>query len=317
MKFFRRKDPQPAQNLHPGYLKWREIMFNYMQDRVDPHNRQPERVYGVIMDTGLANPDGSPVEHEMVISLSAFESGESSLKTSLGSGVTGLGDIAEVAPQIGGIIQAAQKLLPSSQTVPSRETPGSGEVYVYFLTTRGVRRFTCSLKEAYAQDHPGHEVFARFSMIKGQADKLVDQANERKRSTTNPQPAAATMAWTVSGTISDGRRFVTNGHLMLDVKYINPGEPIPDRNVEAEKFERLLNWQTRFEFPFEDIRQAQGQTFYSAPTDIALNPKYVDYLRLLNTQAPLTFRASTPSEPLVIYSEGRKIGVLMPMNINR
>jgi hypothetical protein len=143
----------------PDYQKWREGIFSVVGEQVDVSSNQPDQVYGVIMDVGLGDDDGTPVDAKLVITETAFASGEASLQTSFGGGITGLGGAEEVSEQAKQIVGLAQALVSITESANNRDLPGSGRIYFYFLTTSGVRFYNGSIKELDAQGHPFNEIF--------------------------------------------------------------------------------------------------------------------------------------------------------------
>src|SRR5689334_2249864 len=82
------------------YLKWRDVVFSVTSQQVDDLQDQPDRAYGVIMDVGLSN--------EFVITITAFASGDSSLRTTVGGGAIGLGGDPMIAEHARHIVSLAQ-----------------------------------------------------------------------------------------------------------------------------------------------------------------------------------------------------------------
>jgi hypothetical protein len=173
LKVIRRLFKKNKVELLPDYQKWREGIFSVSAEQAEVSSSQPDRVYGVIMDVGLADEKGKPVETNLVITETAFASGESSLKTSFGGGIIGLGGAEEVSEQAKQIVGLGQGLVHLTKPANKRDLPGSGKIYFYFLTTSGVRFYECKFKDIHAQEHPFSEVFARFSVIKNRADELM------------------------------------------------------------------------------------------------------------------------------------------------
>jgi hypothetical protein len=157
----------------PDYQKWRDGIFSVVGEQVDVPSNQPDQVYGVIMDVGLGDDDGTPVDAKFVITETAFASGEASLQTSFGGGIIGLGGAEEVSEQAKQIVGLAQALVPITEPANNRDLPGSGRIYFYVLTTSGVRFYSGSIKELDTQEHPFNEIFARFTIIKRQADEIM------------------------------------------------------------------------------------------------------------------------------------------------
>jgi hypothetical protein len=163
----------------PDYQKWRDVIFRVTAEQVDVSSDQPDQVYGVVMDVGLADASGNPVGANAVITETAFASGESSLKTSFGGGIIGLGSMEEVSEHAKQIVRLAQPLISMTQPANSHDLPESGKIYFYLLTTSGTKFYGCGLKTIYSQEHPFREIFARFTRIKAQADKLMDEHSKR------------------------------------------------------------------------------------------------------------------------------------------
>jgi hypothetical protein len=159
----------------PDYQNWRDGIFSVVSEQVDIPSDQPDQVYGVIMDVGLVEDDGTPVDTNRVITMTVFASGESSLQTSFGGGIVGLGGAEEISEQAKQIVDLAQPLFPITEPAHNRDLPVSRRIYFYLLMTSGVRFYSCSFKELDTQGHPFNEIFARFTMIKRLAEELMDK----------------------------------------------------------------------------------------------------------------------------------------------
>jgi len=160
----------------PEYQKWRDYIFGVTEEPAGVSSGQPDQVYGVIVDVGLVDDNGNPVDTNHVITQTAFATGESSLKTSFGGGVIfGIGgpeDVSELAKQI---VRLAQPLLNTTKPINTHDLPESGKIYFYFLTTSGVRFYGCRFNEVYSQQHPFSEIMSRFGTIKNQADGAMNR----------------------------------------------------------------------------------------------------------------------------------------------
>lgn len=147
------------------YLKWRDIVFSVTSAQIEDVPGEPDRVYCAIMDVGLSN--------DFIITVTAFATGEASLRTTIGGGAIGLGGdkfIAEYAKQI---ITRAQSLIKTTRLVTNHSLPQGKKVYFYFLTTAGLMLSESTIEEAYAQTHPFHEMFSRFTAIKARSEELL------------------------------------------------------------------------------------------------------------------------------------------------
>ena len=157
------------------YVQWRTLILNTTFG--EPVEHHPNQVYGMLMDVGMGNEQ----RQFLGISIYAFNTGEASLKTSIGSGVMNLGD----HPQLKGIpqkiVELGQELLPFAFFASSMPFAEAGHVRFHFITTSGIWSYDCGLAEL----RPGHiflDVFNQFSRIKFVADRFMDQINSQRRS---------------------------------------------------------------------------------------------------------------------------------------
>lgn len=152
------------------YLRWRDVIFAVTGRQVDILSGRANQVYGVIMDVGLSD--------DFVITVTAFPTGESSLRTTIGGGAIGLGSNDFIAEHARHIVALAQSLITEARPVDNHNLPRSRKVYFYFLTTSGVMLSETTIEETSVQDHPFHEMFARFTQIKARSEELVDAHNQ-------------------------------------------------------------------------------------------------------------------------------------------
>lgn len=159
--FQKKSEPEALKN----YLKWRDGIFTVTSDQVDILTDQPNQVYGVIMEVGLSD--------DFLITITAFLTGESSLRTTIGGGAIGLGSDEFIAEHAKHIVSLAQSLNKETRLIDNHDLPKSQKVYFYFLTTSGLRLSESALEETYAQTHPFHEMFTRFTKIKSRFEELT------------------------------------------------------------------------------------------------------------------------------------------------
>jgi hypothetical protein len=153
-----------ASDVLNDYLKWRDVVFSVTRSQVDDGPDLPGQVYGVIMDVGLSD--------EFVITVTAFASGESSLRTTVGGGAIGIGGDPQVAGHAKRIVSLAQSHLLSAHPTDRPHLPPAREVYFYFLTPAGLMLIQSTVQELYAPAHPLREMFARFTAIKARSEEL-------------------------------------------------------------------------------------------------------------------------------------------------
>lgn len=155
------------------YLEWRNLILNTQRDT--PLKNIPDEVYGVLMDVGMG--DGG--DKFFAISMYALNSGEASLKASAGMGLIGLGEHKAISGIPQKIVDAAQSLVQSAKPTTSFAYAEANRVRFYFLMASGVRMHECGLNEI-RPGHPYHSMFGMFSQIKGVADRLAREINQKK-----------------------------------------------------------------------------------------------------------------------------------------
>jgi hypothetical protein len=160
--FFSKKSNSPVLE---DYLKWRDIVFAVSNTQVEVVIDQPRRVYGVIMDVGLSD--------DFIITITAFPTGESSLRTTIGGGAIGLGGDELIAQHAKRIVILAQSLIEKAKQIDNHNLPESQKVYFYFLTTSGLMLSETIVEETSAPNHPFHEMFGWFTEIKRRSEELT------------------------------------------------------------------------------------------------------------------------------------------------
>ena len=158
-----RKESNPEQL--SNYLAWRKVVFTVPASQVNIVTDQPNQVYGVIMDVGLSN--------DFTITIIAFPTGESSLRTTVGGGAIGLGSNDYIAERAKRILMLAQSLIEKTRRINNHNLPKSNQVYFYFLTTSGLMLYETTVNEADAKTHSFHEMFGRFTEIKYRSEELT------------------------------------------------------------------------------------------------------------------------------------------------
>jgi hypothetical protein len=110
---------------------------------------------------------------------------------------------------------------------------------------------------------------------------------------------------------ADGRTFVTDGGLAIDVTFAKPAT-LPSRELPTRLLEQYFNASHKDEYGFGDLTAALSGRTYSAPNGIALNATYVSYLRRI-LSGSARFRTTGDLQPVVIVADGKAVGVLMPV----
>jgi hypothetical protein len=112
--------------------------------------------------------------------------------------------------------------------------------------------------------------------------------------------------------LSDGRTFVTDGGLALDVAFAQPAH-LPDRELAAKVLEDYLKASHKDEYGLGDLNAAASGRTYTSPSGIALNATYINYLRRKLPANSVRFRMTGELQPIVILANDRAVGVLMPV----
>jgi hypothetical protein len=157
---------EPNSEALDAYLKWRDIVFSVTKTQVEVVTDQPDHVYGAIMDVGLSD--------DFTITITAFPTGEASLRTTIGGGVIGLGGDELISEHAKHIVSLAQSLFKSTHLTNNHNLPKANKIYFYFLTTSGLMRSESTVEETDAQAHPFHQMFGLFTEIKRRSEHLQD-----------------------------------------------------------------------------------------------------------------------------------------------
>ena len=124
-------------------------------------------------------------------------------------------------------------------------------------------------------------------------------------------PGSAVPTWQRSLRLSDGRVFVTDGGMAIDVGIARPATLPPEVAGGGSAVERLLSARTSDEFRLPQLTLVRDGRSYRTPSGVALNQTYVAFLR--RSAAQVRLRTSGPREPVVIVLDGRPAGVFMPV----
>jgi hypothetical protein len=112
--------------------------------------------------------------------------------------------------------------------------------------------------------------------------------------------------------LADGRTFVTDGGLAIDVAFAKPAQ-LPSRELPPRVLDQYLNAAHKNEYGFSDLSAAASGRTYTTPNGISLNASYVNFLRRTLPTRSVRFRMSGNMQPVVIVASGAAVGVLMPV----
>ena len=139
----------------------------------------------------------------------------------------------------------------------------------------------------------------------------------QQRSMPPPPSMVMPPVWSGSVQMPDGRMFVTDGGLALDVAVAKP-EPPPATSLPIETgkvFEGHLKASHTDEIDLADLKIGEHQNTFVGPRGIGVNGNYVNYLRRTIPKSRLRFRSDR--DPVVIVVENRAVGLLMPLAMAR
>jgi hypothetical protein len=129
-----------------------------------------------------------------------------------------------------------------------------------------------------------------------------------------PGRGGAAPAWKRVIKLDDGRSFVTDGGLSIDVAVVSV-TPLPTDvrvgGVPAKSMQSYLTAKLPNEVGLSDLRAGRGG--YTATGGVLLNTGYIDYLRRALPAGRVRLRMNGPTVPVVVVLDGKAVGVVMPM----
>ena len=149
-------------------------------------------------------------------------------------------------------------------------------------------------------------------MFCGLLASTADRSVAREPASQPDKPDPDVVQWRAHCDLDDGRRFLTDGSLLLESRYV-PGVPIPEKTVPAAGAQRLLQSTTEREFGLADLNRTATGGHYVAPGSIQLNRKYIELLRGSPLKPTLRFGAAGQNDPVLIMDGKKVVGVMMPM----
>jgi hypothetical protein len=130
---------------------------------------------------------------------------------------------------------------------------------------------------------------------------------------TGSSTVLAEPAWSRTIRLADGRVFVTDGGLALDVVVARP-KAMP-RDIQGDQAAKALAGHLAIVNPTDvglaDLKPGTKQNEFVAPNGATLNGNYVRFLRRAAPSARL--RLKGPLDPTVVVLDGKVIGVFMPI----
>ena len=119
--------------------------------------------------------------------------------------------------------------------------------------------------------------------------------------------------WSKTIRMTDGRTFVTDGAFMIDAGVAGvtdlPKTELPE--ATAKLIERYMSAPHTSEAYVSELVLGSDPRMYRAPSGLFLNADYVSFIRRKLPQAK--FRMKGELDPVAILSNGKAVGVVMPM----
>ena len=172
---FNKQQPEPQMVMSESYKKWRGMIFLVTPGQVELTIKEPNRVFGVILDVGVRDRNSNAA---FVFSTAAFANGETTFFPSPGGAVMGLGNNPQVAEISKSIVNMGQIFLVKAQPAKENPLPGTGRVKFYFLTTSGLF-VTEDALQAF-QSGPYGQLLGKFGQIRAVAEQMIDKRQVKK-----------------------------------------------------------------------------------------------------------------------------------------
>lgn len=126
--------------------------------------------------------------------------------------------------------------------------------------------------------------------------------------------------WTATSELTDGRVFVTDTHIALDVAWAEP-QTIPSGTFPRERVEPLIHWLERAGAPsgmrLGEVKDVGVEGALRGPGGILLSPDHIAYLRGKFAFHDVVLYARQNDEDVVITIDGDFAGVMAPMEKTR
>jgi hypothetical protein len=128
---------------------------------------------------------------------------------------------------------------------------------------------------------------------------------------TPTTPGSPAPLWQRMVQLDDGRTFVTDGGMAIDAALVKPTLP-NNAPASGKIIERYLSADLPDEFSLSELSPHDGRT-YAAPSGIALNATYIDFVRRTLPLRQIRLRMKGDLDPVLITVDGKTVGVMMPV----
>ena len=152
-----------------SYSGLRDMVFNLTFDKIGMAPKQPDEVWGLLMETGYP---------KAVATLLALADGTVSLYFSNGGGLIGLGAHRKPAEAARAFLIASQQFVKQAEPVAGHPLPRPGFTRFYMLTPNGALTSEASENDLGNNRHPFSPLFQKGHAVIG----AMRQYNESPRS---------------------------------------------------------------------------------------------------------------------------------------
>lgn len=121
--------------------------------------------------------------------------------------------------------------------------------------------------------------------------------------------------WTRVLELPDGRTFVTDGGISIDVKIAKPST-LPSVVLPPESGKIIAD---RMAAPYDheiglrDLRPGGFKHSFATPDGIELNGNYVTFLRQATSSAKMRLRTKGKRDAVVVVIDGQPVAIMMPL----
>jgi hypothetical protein len=131
---------------------------------------------------------------------------------------------------------------------------------------------------------------------------------------SDPRIVQTVPAWThkVKLPPPDGRTFVSDGGLVIDVEVAKPAMR-PSQNMAADMGTAVAGYLSGYyptEFGLGDLREGESRNVFVGPQGFAVSRNYVTFLTRYAPRVRL--RTKGQGYPVLLVRDGRNIGLLLP-----
>ena len=122
-------------------------------------------------------------------------------------------------------------------------------------------------------------------------------------------------AWSRVLNMPDGRTFVTDGGLSVDIRFAKPAT-LPSVVLAPESAKILAGRMAEpydKEIGFGELRPGSFQNSFATPDGISLNGNYVNFLRQVVPVARTRLRTRGKTDAVVMVVDGQAVAIMMPL----